>query len=86
MNEDIELGDKVKDRVSGMVGIATARVEFLNGCVQYQVQPPMAKGESKMPEEIGVDEEVLKVVSKGEFGEQERSGGPINKLNRNKTK
>ncbi len=46
----------------------------------------MAKGESKMPEEIGVDEEVLKVVSKGEFGEQERSGGPINKLNRNKTK
>lgn len=40
----IELGWKVKDIVSGMVGIATLKTTFLNGCIYYTVTPEAAKG------------------------------------------
>jgi len=36
--ESISLGAAVRDVVSGFTGIATARVEYINGCVQYCVQ------------------------------------------------
>jgi len=35
----INLGDKVKDDVSGMIGIAVRRIEHLNGCIQFGVEP-----------------------------------------------
>lgn len=37
MNHTIELGAKVRDRVSGWEGIATARYEYINGCERYEV-------------------------------------------------
>ena len=37
----IKLGTKVKDKVSGLTGIATSKIEFLNGCKQYYIQPPV---------------------------------------------
>ena len=44
----IELGSKVKDIVSGFEGIATARIEYMNGCVQYYITPKVSKdGELK---------------------------------------
>lgn len=39
----IELGSKVKDIVSGLKGVAVSRIEYLNGCVQYGVKPPVGK-------------------------------------------
>lgn len=58
----IELGDKVKDWVTGLVGIAVARVEHLNGCVNYHLQPQMVKdGKSAALE--SVDEAQLIVIS-----------------------
>ena len=57
----IKLGSKVRDKVTGLVGIATARTEFLNGCIQYSVQPKAGK-DNKVPEEIGVDSESLEVI------------------------
>jgi hypothetical protein len=41
--DQIELGDEVKDIVSGFTGIATARTEFLNGCVRISIDPPVDK-------------------------------------------
>lgn len=38
-NGDIELGDKVKDTISGFVGIAVAITEWLHGCKRITVQP-----------------------------------------------
>ena len=35
----IKLGNQVKDIVTGFEGIATAKVEYLNGCIQYYVKP-----------------------------------------------
>ena len=34
-----ELGDLLKDRVTGLVGVAIARIEYLNGCRQYCLKP-----------------------------------------------
>lgn len=38
-----ELGDKVKDEITGCVGIVIARTEYLAGNVQCNVQPVMPK-------------------------------------------
>jgi hypothetical protein len=34
---DIELGSTVQDRITGFMGIAMSRVEYLTGCTQYGV-------------------------------------------------
>jgi len=59
----IELGDKVKDKYSGFTGIAVARTEFINGCVQYGVVSRVTK-DNKEPVEMGIDEDSLEVISK----------------------
>ena len=38
-NSPVALGDKARDRISGFEGIATARTEFLNGCVRISLSP-----------------------------------------------
>ena len=34
----IQLGDRVKDKVTGFEGIAVARTEWLYGCIRIEVQ------------------------------------------------
>ena len=46
----IGLGMKVQDVVTGFEGIATSRVEYLNGCIQYYVQPLMLPDNDKKTE------------------------------------
>jgi hypothetical protein len=59
----IELGDKVKDLVSGHAGVVTQVVENLNGCIQYTVRAPLDK-DGKMGEAYCIDGENLAVVKK----------------------
>lgn len=62
----IKLGNKVKDIVSGFTGIATAKVVYLNGCVQFCVNPPMPKnGKGEYIKGRYFDEEQLKKVTGG---------------------
>ena len=35
----IKLGDKVKDNITGFTGIVTGKIEYLTGCIQYEIQP-----------------------------------------------
>ena len=35
--QDIEMGSTVQDRISGLTGVVTARVEYLTGCTQYGI-------------------------------------------------
>ena len=37
------LGKKVKDTLTGVRGVAIARIEYMNGCVQYQIQTDVVK-------------------------------------------
>lgn len=59
--EMIRLGNKVKDKITGFKGIATAKVEYLNGCVQYCVKPQVSK-DGKMPEGEYIDDAQLEVI------------------------
>ena len=71
----IELGEKVKDKVTGFVGIATSRVDYLNGCVQYGITPKMKKGESKKPVASYIDIEQLISLEKKVIIKKKNSGG-----------
>jgi hypothetical protein len=37
----IKLGDKVKDKLTGFEGYVNAKAEYLYGCTQVEVQPPI---------------------------------------------
>lgn len=75
----INLGDKVKDKVSGLVGIVVTKLEHLNGCVQYAVTPPMKKGSTEMPS-WNIDEEQLELADKKTVKvKKSRDGGPTTK-------
>jgi hypothetical protein len=71
----IRLGQKLRDKVTGFEGIATARCEYLNGCVQYCVLPPVdEKGERR--DGIYIDQQQLEVVGDGVTVAQSFTGGP----------
>ncbi len=72
--ETIELGMRVQDKVSGFIGIVVCRAEYLNGCVQYEVRPPVnEKGETVKGEWI--DEVQLEVVDGGILDEPKAGSG-----------
>lgn len=55
------LGKKVKDKITGLEGIAVTECTFLNGCVQYAIQAKIGK-DGKIPDEKWIDEQQLEVV------------------------
>ena len=72
---EIVLGNKVEDRVSGFKGIATARHEYMNGCVQLTISGRCdEKGESRV---LDVDVEQVKRLTSGLLvAKKKRTGGP----------
>lgn len=74
----IQLGSKVKDIVSGFTGIATARIEYLNGCIQIKVVHPVDKtGEVK---ECWFDIQQVQVLGKGIAVQKKETGGPVGSM------
>lgn len=82
----INLGDKVRDTVTGLEGIVTSRSEFLNGCIRVGIQPQEVK-DGKPADSVWVDEpqcEVVKAAVVEGFGDRlkaaagrlMRTGGP----------
>lgn len=57
----IKLGQKVRDKITGLEGITVVRSEFLFGCIRFGVQPQEVK-EGKPAEWVYVDEPQLEVV------------------------
>ena len=56
-----KLGDTLRDTVTGFTGVATSRVEYLNGCVQFCIKPQVDK-DGKMVDGEYVDDGQLEVV------------------------
>lgn len=78
----INLGDKVKCKITGFTGIAVAKVEYINGCTQYAVLPK-AKAGVAYPEDVGIDDTSLELVTKKKVvTKKARVGGATNKLSR----
>lgn len=71
----INLGDKVKDRISGFSGIATARYEYLNGCIRFQVEPDKLNKGAMIDGKI-FDLEQLTVVQAAKVRVTRPGGGP----------
>lgn len=74
--DKMKLGDKVRCIYSGFTGIAVAKTEFINGCVQWNILP---KGKSdKMAEELSLDEKSLEVIKpKKKKIKKDDNGGPM---------
>ncbi len=62
----VELGDTVRDKITGFEGIAIEMATYLNGCVQFEVQPPINK-EGKIPDSVWIDEQQLVVIEVSEI-------------------
>lgn len=61
---DVELGQEVRDYVTGFTGIATARTVYLAGTPQIAITPKQGVS-SSMPETVWVDEARLEVIGRG---------------------
>ena len=73
----ITLGDKVKDRISGFEGIATAVAEYLNGCTRILVESTTLDEEGKMLEAVWFDDVQVDAIDKGTFTKRKKKdGGP----------
>lgn len=72
---EIKLGNAVRDTVTGFIGIATARVEYINGCVQYAVTPKVS-ADGKLPDSVYFDFQRLLVVNAGVAPKRRATGGP----------
>lgn len=59
----VNVGDSVKDTITGLAGIAVCRAVWLYGCVRVGVQPRTAK-EGKVPDIVYIDEPQLRLVKR----------------------
>jgi len=70
------LGIKVRDKVSGFVGVIDSRTEWLNGCKRYSVQPPVDK-DGKHLNGLYIDEQQIEVITEEKVKvQQSATGGP----------
>jgi hypothetical protein len=58
----INLGDDVRDTITGCTGIATGRTEWLYGCVRIGVQPRVLKEKEPVPVDLQWFDEAQLVV------------------------
>lgn len=73
--KNIVLGNRARCIVTGFTGIVTARIDYLNGCVQLCLKPPVDK-DNKEQDGIYIDSQQLEYVDEGINVAQKRTGGP----------
>lgn len=75
VNFKFNLGDEVKDVITGFSGIITSRTQWLNNCNTYGVQPTRLK-DGVPGERQHFDEPQLEIVVEKVFQESRATGGP----------
>jgi hypothetical protein len=70
------LGQEAKDAITGFKGIITGRIEYISGCLQYAISPPVKEDGSKRDGEW-FDEERLEIVGPGVTLASRLGGGPV---------
>lgn len=75
--KEVKLGSRVRDMVTGIEGVAVARLEYMNGCVRYEVQPRGDKDGAKIAS-LWVDVQQMQVEVLPDTAEKEKPpvGGP----------
>lgn len=62
MNFKFNLGDEVKDIVTGLQGIVTGRIQWFTGCLGYQITPQTLK-DGANPKTDVINENQLELVT-----------------------
>jgi hypothetical protein len=77
--KQFNLGERVRDMVTGIEGIIIARLEHLNGCVHYGVKPKAGKDGKAIDAEY-IDSQQLEKVDDGISKKlvQNNTGGSLN--------
>ena len=65
MKKEINLGDKVKDLITGFVGIVETKIECLNGCIRYGIVEAEKKGVKNEFRTLEVDSQQVKKINDG---------------------
>lgn len=73
----VELGDKVKDSITGFVGIAVAVTKWIHGCDRIAVQPQGVKEDGQPYEACNFDVLQLVVVEKAVVKPSNASSEPV---------
>lgn len=74
MAKELKLGNVAKCRLTGFTGVVIAKVEYINGCIQYGVRPRVDK-DNKFPDAIYIDAEQLEFVKDGIAINKKKAGG-----------
>jgi len=76
MKPQIKLGQRIKDKVTGLIGIAAGKCEYSNGWVQFLLipLPPLDKDGNERKEKW-VDDVQLEIVDNGILVESEKPTG-----------
>ena len=78
----LELGIKVKDRITGFKGTITARTEYLWGCNRYFVEPEVDEngayrdGQSFDEDSLELIEDETVKLEDSKLDEPRKTGGP----------
>ena len=65
LEQTVSLGQKVRDPLTGLVGVAICRSEYLYGCVRILVQPHGLTKDGAAIDPMWVDEPQLTVMKSG---------------------
>jgi hypothetical protein len=61
----IELGQKAEDKITGFYGTITGRAQYLTGCDQYCLAPPIRQGINEVQKSEWFDEGRIKILGPG---------------------
>ncbi len=75
MPQTIDLGKRYRDRITGFTGIATARHEYLNGCVRISLMPTVL-ADGKPIDGQSFDSQDMVLVDDGVAVVARPTGGP----------
>ncbi len=70
----IKLGQKVRDKITGFEGIATSKVEYINGCIQFCIRPKIDK-DGKMVDGEYIDIAQIEAIEERKTKKVKPSGG-----------
>ena len=77
-NQQINLGDRAKDTITGFSGVVISVHEYLNGCVRVGIQPEKLDKDGKIRESCVFDIEQVELVKTAKPKNKNPTGGPHN--------